>query len=89
MPHGDLYTKVVLTVIAALLALNTPVRFDVPVAHAQAGQYSVVDIKTNWGHLLPSLETAVNDAAKGRELVTVVPFDQPGRYIAVYKQPSR
>jgi acyl-CoA thioesterase len=31
-------------------------------------------------------ETAINDAAKGRALVTVIPFDQRGKYLAVYTQ---
>jgi hypothetical protein len=31
------------------------------------------------------LATAINDAAKGRQLITVIPFDQQGKYLAVYK----
>ena len=84
------YTNVILTVIAGLLALNTLTRFGAPIAHAQtaAWQYSIVGVKVNWSGpaVLPSLESAINDAAKGRELVTVLPFDQPGRYMAVYRQ---
>src|ERR1039458_2056189 len=36
MRYADLYTKVILTIIAVLLAWNTPGRFRVPAVHAQA-----------------------------------------------------
>ena len=31
------------------------------------------------------LATAINNASKGRQLITLIPFDQQGKYLAVYK----
>ena len=66
MRFPDLYTKVVLTVIAALLVWNTLGRFHVPAVHAQStsAQYSVEEItagtsrRTRAGHPLKSRSTA-------------------------------
>jgi hypothetical protein len=48
MRHADLYTKVILTVIAGLLAWNTLARFRIPAVHAQntSSQYFVEQITT-------------------------------------------
>ena len=89
MRNHDVFTKLILTLIAGLLAVNTVARFRVPVAHAQPASYSVEKITTDWKHYQTSFEAAINTAAKGRELVTVFPFDQPGGYLAVYKQQAR
>ena len=90
MRYSDQYTKVILSVIAGLLALNTLGRIDVPVVRAQTAskQYSIVEIKAELTtpSYLKNLEAAINDASKGREMVTMLPFDQAGRHIAVYKQ---
>ncbi len=93
MRTADLYTKAVLTVIAGLLAWNTVVWVGIPSAHAQAAspRYSVEVITADLTskQYQTFLATAINGAAKGRELVTVVPFDQGGRYFAVYQEQAR
>ena len=91
MRCADLYTKTILTVIAALLAWNTVGQFRVPAVQAQSAssRYSVEVITGNWMSMETSLATAINGAAKGRELVTVLPFDQQGRFLAVYQRLSR
>jgi hypothetical protein len=80
----DIYTKVVLTAIAGLLALNTMARFTAPVVQAQSEQYVVADVKT-LHNSIQSLQSEINKAAQGRQLVALVPYDQAGRYMAVYK----
>jgi hypothetical protein len=89
MRYADLYTKVILTVIAGLLAWNTLARFRIPAVHAQStsSQYYVEQITTDWmsKQYQTDLAAAINNAAKGRQLITVIPFDQPGKYLAVYK----
>lgn len=92
MRYGNLYTKLILTIIAALLAWNTFSRFFVPAVHAQPAspQYAVEQLTTDrysWDK--QALETALNNAAKGRELVTVAVSLDHGVYLAVYKQQSR
>ena len=80
-----LYTNIVFTVIAGLLALNT---VRTPAAQAQAGsQYTVAVLSADYTarNHPERLQTEINGAAKGRELVALMPFDQPGRYLAVYK----
>jgi len=90
MRYADLYTKVILTVIAGLLAWNTLARFRGPVVHAQgtSSRFFVEEITVDSAsqQYQAMFETAINDAAKGRALVTVIPFDQRGKYLAVYTQ---
>lgn len=90
MRFADLYTKVILTVIAGLLAWNTLARFRVPAVHAQStsARYAVEEITADLtsAQYRTAIETAINSAAKGRELVAVIPFDQQGRYLAVFTQ---
>jgi len=91
MRFADLYTKVILTVIAALLAWNTLARLHVPAVHAQStsAQYAVEEINVDFSSNQPraSVETAINRAAKGRLLIAVVPFGQQVRYyLAVFSQ---
>jgi len=85
----DPYTKVVLTVIAALLGWNILTHLRVATVHAQSTkQYGVEKISTDWTskEFLGDFEIAINNIAKGRELVTVLPFDQKGSYLAIYKE---
>jgi hypothetical protein len=90
MRYADLYTKVILTAIAALLAWNTLARFRVPAVRAQStsSQYAVEEITADLmsKQYRTAFETAINDTAKGRALVAVIPFDQQGKYLAVYTQ---
>jgi hypothetical protein len=78
MRYADLYTKVILTVIAGLLAWNTLARFHVPAVHAQgtSPQYAVEEITA--GGTTQSLEAAINRAAKGRQLVSMIPWGLTG-----------
>jgi hypothetical protein len=89
MRYADLYTKVILTIIAVLLAWNVVGRPRASTVHAQStsSQYFVEQITTDWmsKQYQTDLATAINDAAKGRQLITVIPFDQQGKYLAVYK----
>jgi hypothetical protein len=83
MRFADLYTKVILTIIAVSLAWNTLGRLRVPAVHAQStsSQYFVEQITADQ----TDLAAAINNAAKGRQLITMIPFDQQGKYLAVYK----
>ena len=89
MRCADLYTKVILTIIAVLLAWNTLGRFLVPAVQAQStsSQYFVEQITADWmsKQYQTDLAAEINNAAKGRQLITVIPFDQQGKYLAVYK----
>ena len=89
MRCADVYTKLILTIIAALLAWNTLVRFHVPAVHAQGTSaiYFVEPITADWmsKEYQTELAMAINSASKGRQLITLIPFDQPGKYLAVYK----
>ena len=89
MRYADLYTKVILTIIAVLLAWNTLGRFRVPAVQAQStsSQYFVEEVSADWmsKQYQADLATAINNAAKGRQLITMIPFDQQGKYVAVYK----
>ena len=89
MRLADQYTKVILTILAALLAWNTLGRFRVPAVHAQStsSQYFVEQIMADSmsKQYQADLAAAINNAAKGRQLITVIPFDQQGKYLAVYK----
>jgi hypothetical protein len=88
MPRADLYTKALLIVIAVLLVLNTLGQLRGPAVHAEptSSQYGIELVKVRWPskQFQADLATAINDAAKGRELVTLVPFGQT-QYLAVYK----
>ena len=92
MRFADLYTKAILTVIAALLAWNTLVPFRTPAVHAQSASspYAVELVTAKWPsrRFQADLATAINNAAKGRELVAVLPWGA-GKYLAVYKELSR
>jgi hypothetical protein len=89
MRYADLYTKVILTIIAGLMAWNTLFRFVVPAVHAQgtSSVYFVETITADWmsKQYQTDLASAINSASKGRLLITVIPFDQQGKYLAVYK----
>ena len=88
MPHTDPHTKALLIVIAVLLALNTLGQFRGSAVHAQPTSlhYGVELIQVHWKstRFQADLATAITDAAKGRELVTLVPYGVTG-YLAVYK----
>jgi hypothetical protein len=89
MRYADLYTKVILTIIVVLLVWNSVGRLRVSAVHAQStsSRYFIEQITADWtSKQYPTdLATAINDAAKGRQLITVIPFDQQGKYLAVYK----
>jgi TRAP-type C4-dicarboxylate transport system substrate-binding protein len=82
MCYADLYTKVILTISAVLMAWNTLLRFVVPAVHAQgtSSVYGVETITADWmsKQYQTDLATAINNASKGRLLITVIPFDQQG-----------
>ena len=91
-----MYTKTILTIIAALLAWNASVRFHAPSVHAESipSQYAVEQLNfptdlnsQRWDER--TLATAINRAAKGREFVTLVVPPSQGNLLAVYKQQSR
>ena len=93
MRYADLYTKVILTIIAVLLMWNTLGRHRVPAVHAQSpsARYAAERLMfvaepghEDWDQ--QTLETAINNAAKGRELVTVVVPPGQGRILAVFNQ---
>jgi hypothetical protein len=91
MRFADLYTKVILAVIAASLAWSTLARFRTSAVHAQStsAQYAVEEITADFSanEHTKSLEAAINSAAKGRQLVAVIPAGQPARYyLAVFTQ---
>jgi len=100
MRDRSLYTKTILTAIAGLLAWNTLVRQPkAPAVHAESPQYAVEVVTANAHLNLPfkqwasgayptELAEALNDAAKGRELVTVIWLDQSEKYVAIFRQAS-
>src|ERR1700693_3149667 len=89
MQFRNVYKNAVLTVIAGLLAWIAVAKRELPSVHAQPAQakYAVEGITANWGSQTyqADLASAINGAAKGRELVTVLKHDQAGRYLAIYK----
>ena len=75
----------VFAVIAALLVFNT---VRMPAVQAQvSNQYSVSVLIADYTgpNHLQKLQAEINSAANGRQLVALLPFDQPGKYVAVYK----
>jgi hypothetical protein len=92
MRSFDIYAKVVLTVIALLLAWTVVIHNrGVTAVHAQSGaQYSVEVVSADWsGQHAPALAAAINKAAAGRELISLTPHDQSGRYLAIFRQQAR
>jgi hypothetical protein len=94
MLRADRYTKVILTVIALLLAWNVVGRYTVgrlyiPTVRAQGTSsiYFVEQIAADWAskQYQADLAAAINAASKGRQLIALIPFDQQGKYLAVYK----
>jgi hypothetical protein len=89
MRKYDIYTNTVLTIIAGLLAWIAAAKLEYRSVHAQAASrpYAVEVVIVNFGtHTFQAdLAAGINSAAKGRELVTVVNHDQPGKYLAIYK----
>ena len=89
MRYANLYTRVILTIVAALLAWNTLRRLPLPSVQAQAvsSQYAVAQLTVDpmSKQYETDLATAINNATKGRELVSVIPFDERGKYLVVYK----
>src|ERR1700691_771166 len=87
MHYADRYTKVILTIIVVLLAWNVLVPLNAPAVHAQrtSSIYFVEQITADWmsKQYQTDLATAINSASKGRQLITVIPFDQQGKYLAV------
>ena len=87
MLYADRYTKVTVTIIAVLLAWNTVGRFHLPAVHAQ-GTSSIYFVEPITADRMSKqyqtdLATAINGASKGRQLITLIPFDE--KYLAVYK----
>ena len=97
MRYSDWYTRTLLTVIAGLLAWNVIPRVQVATVHAESTQYGVEIITANaklakpvqqWGSMPYPTEfaAAINSAAKGRELVTLIWLGPSEKYAAVFKQ---
>jgi hypothetical protein len=97
MRYSDWYTRTLLTIIAGLLAWNVNSKIQAATVHAQTTQYSVEIITANaklakpvqqWASMpYPTeLAAAINSAAKGRELVTVIWLEPSEKYAAVFKQ---
>jgi hypothetical protein len=82
-------TKSVLTVIAGLLAWIAIAKHEPPSVHAQPlpSRYAVEVLTVNWASKTSptDLTSAINSAAKGRELVTVMSHDQQGKYLAILR----
>lgn len=74
MRYADLYTKVILTIIAVLLVWDVVGRLRVSAVHAQStsSRYYIEQITADWtSKQYPTdLVTAINDAAKGRQLLS-------------------
>ena len=98
MRYADWYTRTLLTIIGCFLACNTLAKFHAATVHAQSTRYSVevitADARINlpfkrWGAMpYPSeFAAAINSAAKGRELVTVIWLTDSAKYVAVFKEP--
>jgi hypothetical protein len=90
MFRADWYTKFILTVIAGFLAWILLLQFRGEAVLAQSGTptYAVERIETDMSGQFPkNLEATINKAAKGRELVSLVPIQEPpGRfYLAIFK----
>jgi hypothetical protein len=90
MVRADWYTKFLLTVITAVLAWIVFLQFREEAVLAQSGTpaYAVERIETDMSGQFPkNLEATINKAAKGRELVSLVPIQEPpGRfYLAIFK----
>jgi hypothetical protein len=84
------YTNIALTVIAGLMIWEATTRSAYQSVHAQSAanrQYAVEVISAHFGTptFQADLSAAINSAAKGRELVTVLKHDLPGKYLAIYK----
>ena len=87
MRDRNLYRDVVLTFIAGLLAWATFIKVDSEAVHAQPkAAYALEKISIKWGsrQYEADLASAINAAAKGRELITIVHLDGR-RFLAVYK----
>ena len=98
----NLYTNVVLTVIAALLAWHAVIKEPALSVHAQAlrwsGYRAVVmrpgNIETPKGGLetgshVSTFSDRLNEAASGDRLMALVPIDEPGgNLLAVFAQES-
>ncbi|HKA00219.1 MAG TPA: hypothetical protein VKE70_27095 [Candidatus Solibacter sp.] len=79
-----------MTVIAGLIAWVATTRSEYQFVHAQSAanrQYAVEVISAHFGTptFQADLTVAINSAAKGRELVTILKHDLPGKYLAIYK----
>lgn len=97
MRYGEWYTRIVLTIIAGWLAWNTLSKFRPATVHAQSTQYGVEVITANTKTSLPfkqwgsppfpsEFAAALNSAAKGRELVSVIWLGDSDKYVAVFKR---
>jgi hypothetical protein len=87
MQYRNLYRDVVLTVIAGLLAWATFIKADSAAVQAQPkAEYAVenVTLKRESVQYEADLASALNTAAKGRELITIVQQDWR-HYWAIYK----
>jgi hypothetical protein len=87
--YANRYTKAILTIITVLLAWNTLVRSHAPAVQAQ-GTSSIYFVDQITADRMSKqyetdLATGINNASKGRQLITVIVFDQQGTYLAVYK----
>ena len=85
---ADTYTKVVLTLIAGLVAYDVLARQEAVPVHAQGPwRHTVVHLTAPFNTKdIPKFEKALNDASNGGELVTVMPVFRGEDYMAIFKQ---
>jgi hypothetical protein len=85
MYHLDRYRMYILTAIAgALLSITVaPVRIRSVSAQSSTAHYSVEVVTGDWSG---THAASINRAANARDLISVIPHDQPGKYLAVFKQ---
>ncbi len=88
MRKHEVSRAVVIGIVAVLLALVVVGGLGHQSAHAQAQQYAVEIITANFGSRTfeTDLASAINNAGKGRELVTIIKDELPGKYVVIYKK---
>jgi len=85
---ADTYAKVILTLIAGLLAFDVLARQESMPVHAQGPwRHTIAHLNAPFTPKdIPKFEKALNDASGGGELVAVIPVFRGDEYMAVFKQ---